>query len=361
MSRKLFFSDCHISAGLGLEPGGLDTHAWEWLTPSDQRRLAAFIAWVTSRADEIDEVVLVGDIFDSWIFPHDIKPPTLFQIIASANATPLVQALDRLSRTIPTTILAGNHDIALSPAMLTLLLPKVTCPANGIYSSGLLHAEHGHAWGLFNASDPERQDNLPLGYFISRMVATADRRSGSHTPSIAGEIKEIGELIATQEKLPQGVFDGVCAKAGVSEGDTILMPDDLWDGEPTSVKEVRDIYKNLYHEWRTRNGTAGAVIAISAELNSLAIIADRIHITSGPRALIMGHTHEPVSQQITIPIIGNRVYVNAGAWCQRAEHAAWVEAEDRDGMVQLTVLGCTSFDSDGHPKGLTTLAGPVTA
>jgi hypothetical protein len=42
MSRKLFFSDCHISAGLGVTAGGDNEHAWEWLTPRDHQRLQAF-------------------------------------------------------------------------------------------------------------------------------------------------------------------------------------------------------------------------------------------------------------------------------------------------------------------------------
>ena len=82
MGCRLFISDCHISAGLGLDTDASNPHPWEWLTRPDQARLLGFLKWVTTRAARgtasvpkpVDEVVLLGDIFDSWIFPHDVKP-----------------------------------------------------------------------------------------------------------------------------------------------------------------------------------------------------------------------------------------------------------------------------------------------
>jgi UDP-2,3-diacylglucosamine pyrophosphatase LpxH len=362
MGRIVFISDCHISAGLGQSAGG--GFAWEWLTPSDQERLRKFLVWTAARAAQVDELVLVGDIFDNWIFPHDLVPPTLSEILHSAYARPIIQALDAASRVVPTTLLAGNHDLTLSADLVAQVLPKVRFAGAGSYTmfSGRLRAEHGHAWGLFNAPDPQRPDNLPLGYFISRMVATADRRTGHHTPSIAQEIKELAQVIATREELAQGVLDAVCAKAGVSENAEILMPTDLWGGHTTTVRDVRDLYRELYVEWKKRNGMASSIIGISAELNSLAMAAARIQLDGdGPRALLMGHTHEPASQQHTIPFMGSRVYVNSGTWCQNVKHATWVEAEDKGGGLELTVFGCTGFASDGSPVDLVAAAGPVKA
>jgi hypothetical protein len=193
------------------------------------------------------------------------------------------------------------------------------------------------------------------------MVATADRRTGHHTPSIAQEIKELAQVIATREELAQGVLDAVCAKAGVSENAEILMPTDLWGGHTTTVRDVRDLYRELYVEWKKRNGMASSIIGISAELNSLAMAAARIQLDGGPRALLMGHTHEPASQQHTIPFMGSRVYVNSGTWCQNVKHATWVEAEDKAGELELTVFGCTGFANDGSPLDLVAAAGPVKA
>jgi UDP-2,3-diacylglucosamine pyrophosphatase LpxH len=359
MSRKLFFSDCHISAGLGVADGGTNAHPWEWLSPSNHQRLEAFVKWVATRAAEIDEVVLVGDIFDNWIFPHNIKPPTLPGLLKSAYATPLVKALDNLSKAIPTTLLLGNHDQSLTPDVLGQALPKVAFAGSNPVTWGKLRVEHGHAYGLFNAPDPLRRDNLPLGYFISRMVATADRKDGTHTPSISQVVKELGELVERREDLAQGVFDAVCAKAGVAQDTEIVMPADLWGGTNTTVKYVRDTYKNLYDEWKSRNGTARAIIAISAELNDLSLVANTIQIPHGPRAMVMGHTHVAASQQHSFPALGHWVYVNSGTWCHDTQHASWVEAEDSTGSLNLTVYGCTEFDASGQPQGLGPLMAPV--
>jgi len=358
MTRKLFFSDCHIGAGLGVTAGGDNAHAWEWLSPSDHQRLGAFIKWVTARAGEIDEVVLVGDIFDNWIFPHDIEPPTLPELLQSAYAKPLVDALDRLSNTISTTLLLGNHDQSLTAEVLSQVLPRVAFAGNKALAWGKVRAEHGHAYGLFNAPDPLRTDSLPLGYFISRVVATADRNVGTHTPSVSQVVREFGELVARREDLPQGVFDAVCARAGVGPETEILMPADLWGGETTTVRFVRDTYKNLYDEWKSRNGAARAIIAISAELNDLSLVANTIQIPDGPRAMVMGHTHIPASQRHSLPVLGHWVYVNSGSWC-RTQHASWVEAEDASGALNLTVWGCAGFDANGQPQGLGPLMAPV--
>jgi UDP-2,3-diacylglucosamine pyrophosphatase LpxH len=359
MSRKLFFSDCHISAGLGVTAGGDNEHAWEWLTPRDHQRLQAFIKWVTTRAAEIEEVILVGDIFDNWIFPHDIEPPTLPALLQSAYATPLVKALDSLSNAISTTLLLGNHDQSLTAGVLGQALPKVAFAGNNPLTWGKVRAEHGHAYGLFNAPDPLRRDNLPLGYFISRMVATADRKDGTHTPSISQVVKELGQLVARREDLAQGVFDAVCTKAGVAPSTEIVMPADLWGGETTTVQYVRDTYKDLYDEWKSRNGAASAIIAISAELNDLSLVANTIQIPDGPRAMVMGHTHVAASQRHSFPVLGHWVYVNSGTWCHNTQHASWVEAEDSSGALNMTVYGCAGFDADGQPQGLAPLVAPV--
>jgi UDP-2,3-diacylglucosamine pyrophosphatase LpxH len=351
-TRKLFLSDTHISAGWGLEgsPKAVP-HAWEWLCATDQNRLKGFFEWAAQRTD-LDEVVLLGDMFDNWIFPHDIQPPTLLQILQSANAAPLVQALNQLADRTQVILLPGNHDLTLAVTDVQTILPKVTFGGRGqdnpYFSWGRLRAEHGHAYCLFNAPDPLRQNGLPLGYFISRIVATADRQTGSHTPSIAQEIYELAQVIGRKEDLAQGVLDAVCAKAGVGQDAVIQMPLDLWGGVSTTVGAVRDLYKNLYQEWENRHGVGSGAVAIAAELNQLNLAAGEIFLHGGVNAVVMGHTHNPSTNQFSIPFFGNRIYGNDGGWCNNTKTACWIEVvKSSDGVLTLTVYG--GFDASGKP------------
>jgi UDP-2,3-diacylglucosamine pyrophosphatase LpxH len=351
---KLFLSDCHISAGWGLE--GSDKakpHPWEWFSAADQARLKAFLAWAGQRPD-IDEFVLLGDIWDNWIFPHDIKPPTFSELLLSANAAFFVQALNGLCKNSSVIWVPGNHDLTISAAVLNSVLPGVIVAgpgqANPYFSWGRLRAEHGHSHCLFNAPDPLRPGELPLGYFVSRIVATADRQTGNHTPSIAQEVSEIEKVIANKEDLAQGVLDAVCAKAGVGQDAVIQMPNDLWGGVATTVGYVRNLYKNLYQEWENRNGTGSALVAIAAELNQLSAIAIKIFLQGGVNAMVMGHTHEATTDQYSTVLFGNRIYANTGGWCNNVPTACWAEAvKSPNGGLTLTVYGCKGVDSSGKP------------
>jgi len=351
-TRKLFLSDTHISAGWGLSGSPKATpHSWEWFSAGDQARLKSFFEWAAKRTD-IDEVILLGDAFDNWIFPHDIQPPTLLDILQSANAAPLVQAINALADKIQVLLLPGNHDLTLAPTDVQAVLPKVIFGGRGqdnpYFSWGRLRAEHGHSYCLFNAPDPLRPNNLPLGYFISRLVATADRQTGSHTPSIAQEVSELAKVITNKEDLAQGVLDAVCLKAGVAQDAAIQMPRDLWGGVATTVGSVRDLYRNLYHEWESRHGTGSAAIAIAAELNQLNLAAGEIFLHGGVNAVVMGHTHQAATNQYSIPFFGNRIYGNDGGWCNNTTAASWIEVVKSDnGCLTLTVYG--GFDPTGKP------------
>jgi UDP-2,3-diacylglucosamine pyrophosphatase LpxH len=377
MSVSIFISDTHVGPGLAPDPSHPQLYPWEWGTQSDKTRLAAFLQWLRPGGSVVapgvarpspDEVVLLGDIFDNWIVPHDIKPPTMLDLMNSQNAAPVVGALRALSQAVHVLFVPGNHDMTVTGAALAAVFPDVTFGGSALdhpfFANGRLHAEHGNGPALFNSPDPLRADGLPLGYFISRIVATADRNAGSHTPSTSAIIRELGHLLG-KDRLAQGVLDAVCAKAGVSLDDQILMPDDLWGGAATSVREVRMLYANLADEFEKRNGALATVMAIPAEMEHLEIVADAMVLRGGIGAIIMGHSHQAMAKQYDLPFLGRGAYLNSGCWCNQIPAATWVEVEkstpdDRQRRsLNLKLMKCTGVDANGDLAGVGQLQPPL--
>ena len=316
---KLFLSDTHIGTGRGLDT---EPYPWEWLTQKDYNRFISFLSG-SPNFRKVDEVILLGDIFDGWIYPHDEKPPTFEEVVKSDHAAGLVSWLQYISRCIPTTYVPGNHDSGMTPELLSVVIPKATFAT--MYDWDKLHAEHGHSFDLFNASDPLRPNNLPLGYFISRVVATLDRKTGSISPGIVEEIKKLAKVIVDKETLPQGVFDAICDKARVGRDEIIVMPEDLWGGINTTVGKIREIYKQLVHEWRTRKGEVSAALAIAAACNDFSLVAEDMFAKDKIKTVVLGHTH--ISKKpCWFDWISGRRYVNTGCWCSNIPKATWVDA-----------------------------------
>jgi UDP-2,3-diacylglucosamine pyrophosphatase LpxH len=354
MSNTLFLSDCHISSGRGLVPRKKGEYPWEWLAQSDHDRLLAFLTWLLTRTKEqgkllpiVDKIVLLGDIWDGWVFPHDEKPPTLDEILASDYAAPLVAALKVLSGVIPMSYFPGNHDSGMTSKALARILPKVTFEYTTALTEGPLWAEHGHHYDLFNAADPLRRDWLPLGYFISRVVASMDRKTGSISPGIEEEILKLAKVVEDKEALPQGVFDAVCAKAGLIESDVIVMPDDLWGTNPT-VGDIRAMYKNLVAEWRKGKGAASAALAIVAACNGCSLVADDLFVQGKAKTVVFGHTHIAKYEHTWIPFFRQWRYLNTGCWCCSIPKASWVETTG----TTARLYSCPGFGSDVRPLSL---------
>jgi UDP-2,3-diacylglucosamine pyrophosphatase LpxH len=345
--NKLFLSDFHISSGRGLivKPG---QHQWEWLRESDRVRLQSFLSWLRTRTliqgklPPVDEIVLLGDIFDGWVFPHDEVPPTFESILDSDFARSLIKSISDLSESIKVTYLPGNHDFQMTPSVLSRILPKVKfCPE--IYQWGRLWAEHGHAYDLFNYPDPLRLDQIPLGYFISRIVATLDRETGSTSPGIEAEISELVEIIEDEETIPQGVFDACCRRAHLSLDDKIRMPSDLWKGIDVTIREVRDLYRNLVGEWKSRHGIIETALALAGACSDFSLIADSIHGKDKSKFVLLGHTHSAKSIWHWFPFFINWKYFNTGCWCSLQKKVFWVEATESSSFI----YSCSGINPDG--------------
>ena len=77
-NKRIFLSDLHISHIPKLKAG---KHDYTWLQKTDAEALVNFLKHLTSRQD-VEEVIFIGDLFDNWVVPVDIEPPSIDDIIA---------------------------------------------------------------------------------------------------------------------------------------------------------------------------------------------------------------------------------------------------------------------------------------
>ena len=85
-----------------------------------------------SESTAVEEVVILGDLFDRWLVPAALEPTISFQEICDNDANKkIITALQELAERKIVTYVPGNHDMSFSPAdqletrrFMGSLLPK---------------------------------------------------------------------------------------------------------------------------------------------------------------------------------------------------------------------------------------------
>jgi UDP-2,3-diacylglucosamine pyrophosphatase LpxH len=318
----VLISDPHLNAGTygQLDPK-LYPHNFEWLSKKQLANLAGFLDHLvaTNPADGSLELVCVGDICDNWVYPHDLQPPSIGDILQASHNQPVCSALVKLAKAnVKVTLLPGNHDMTISKADVLASLPGVTpelgLNGDGVYQNGCIHAEHGHAMAMFNAPDIVHNlvRPLPLGYFITRVQATRQTRTGSRGREYASYIDDLLEVIFTSQKLAASVFEAILEEADLPESELLILP----NGEKVRLATVKDAYKDLYDEWCATHGGVGASIrSILHEFDYLDDYADQLCKRGGTRIAVLGHSHCSEIDKDTW-FVQDRIYANCGAWCE---------------------------------------------
>ena len=311
-SARIYISDVHMSSQAAIKPPP-GQHAYGWLPPAKVDRLARFLY-----SDELAgcrELVLLGDIVDYWIVPHDVRPPTAIEVLDAPHNKAILDGLKAFAARPGNKItwIEGNHDAGAGSAAAHRIAPNVRFVPG--FDDPPLRLRHGHENCLFNAPDPAGRQ-FPLGYFISRFVATAAARGlapvGLNLQLLWHSGPQLVALLG-KEPLAKCVFDAVCHAADVSLTDGVIMP----DGSARNLAEIRATYQNLVAEWDSARGNA--MEAVLCEWEPFQGLDN-----GKPYINIFGHSHDRYNAPIHAT--GGR-YVNVGSWCGKQAHYAttWIE------------------------------------
>lgn len=342
--KIIFISDIHLSANANT--------AWiyEHIGP-----LANFLQALNARLD-VSELVILGDLLDDWNVPMDDSPSTFDGILVAAHNEPVVAALQDIcaNPNIQVTYVTGNHDLLSFEPTAKLLIestfPGMVIrsdePGLGAYSlDDVLWAEHGHRYTLFNAPDiwSHTGSHLPLGYFITRLVASTSDEAGTlfTSPDIIEQFakSKLGALnpsAADQDLLIAAIFNAIALWAGKGPWDSFVM--DSRDGftpDPT-VLNATQWYSSIMSAWPDRQNIVLPEMALLNELGYMINSAQllfmmpkkiRKYFPFKPRIVLFGHTHKALLwQRIGLP---STIYANTGTWID-SKPMTWVEVEIQD-------------------------------
>lgn len=319
MSKIVVLSDIHIG----------DNSKTCWY----QRRyhepyLIKVLDYIEQNAASIDEVILLGDIFDFWTYPCGVEPPGFRDIV---NANPNVLGpegkLQKVASLVPVTYINGNHDMNIGKDDIAQL-KNIRYHKDLRYvkdtPAGRILFTHGSEYTIFNAQDATAKLHpLPLGHFVTRAISEHLERTLDPDKTAADlpddgnpAAKEIGwsqviDILKNHKSVAQILLDIITSLMDVSK-DTKVH---LIGGQTVTFIEAEGIYSNLGAQWIERYGIIPAVKSVEADADGSYIPwwAQRNAIQGEINAgiAVLGHTHIPKNGLAEAMIN----YANCGYMC----------------------------------------------
>jgi len=357
-NKRIFISDIHMGDERSMNSS--PPHPYGWL----QKNIPDLTKFLSQklRAKDVGQLVILGDLFDQWVIPTDSDPLAgLEGICSNPYNKDIINNLRALAASPKLSYVSGNHDMSSCHKDIPIVKQfiKTTFPGinficeddqpTGVYRAENLVAEHGNMYSLFNAPDTcTNLDSsfLPLGYFISRMVAYKVAQTGNQENSLDILIKFIPKYIQNQNFI-YDLFLAVAADAGLNESDKFNMGN--MSGFPASITidEVANKYKQLIDDWNKKRDKIDSRIAIEADSFMGLLEAACVAYLQGEtdtKIVIFGHTHKWKNEEAYETLDENdqeleesdpsfpsqsckAIYANSGTWIDSTDQCTYVETE----------------------------------
>jgi UDP-2,3-diacylglucosamine pyrophosphatase LpxH len=325
MRKRVFVSDVHMSPGWSL---GSPKGRYDWFDRDEAAHFADFLAHLDTD-DSIQEVILLGDILDDWVYPIDVRPPHYEQIVSAAHVVPIMDNLKALSDKKHVVYVQGNHDLTITDDQLSrfrsTFFPRISFrdsfeTADGIY------AEHGHRHVMYDAADPDPGNTLPLGHYISRLAATIEARKAKRCrqSEVTETLFPSTSVNVNNRGLKRDPFVNVPLTYLANElGDVNdATPIVTVSGNTITLGRVREMYKNLSRDWAEDHGALDPLHSIWMEAEGFWGLVQQMAVDMNKKVIILGHTHKKENCYLGTPdaITGEisepyAIYANCGSWC----------------------------------------------
>ncbi len=335
-TKALFLSDFHLSSQERYDdPEFPHQYKPDMHTP----RLTNFIKNYIDRNKQIlKDVVLLGDIFDTWACPANTPPPTVDQIILS-NPEVISAFGEIISDGVRLLFVEGNHDHDSDTAR-----KKVRQLIDGIviakhYLNGRIYATHGNQYDIFNKFDylSDPANGMPIGYFITRL-SNSIPGGGDALRNIPAYFDDLLESVFTPQNLFASMIEALAEKAGISDDEEVVLP----DANAISINKLKARYQIFGRQF-----TTDEVVANIYERRYLNVPADRLCHEKQYKVVVLGHTHKKYMDKDWL-FVSDRVYANTGAWCTDVAHC--VEIDYRPGSSPSTIVRLLEVLADGAYK-----------
>lgn len=310
----------------------------------------------------VKELVIAGDMLDEWYVPANLdtynggNQAAFVQRIATANKG-VIDAFKAIIQDgkIRVTYVPGNHDLTITAASVSLILPGIHQARDneqglGTYtpaSMPVLAIEHGHRYNFFCAPDPFSNQDIapgsitPPGYFFTRIAALHHVQNctipgdtlPASSPNSSGN--ESQQLLYTYWRVWQWAVNALPIENNFDD-DLIVTNIDGFTGT-YSVNDLIpfqttaggfidvNLYNGIQDTWTQRqaanhvnvNIPASQAIANSAvptETDNQAKTQYFLNPNSNKRIVIFGHSHD--AKIVASQNYNNQksIYANAGTW-----------------------------------------------
>lgn len=282
-----------------------------------ERYLMTILNDIMACADQIREVILLGDIFElSYYHPSEL-PPSFDEIIEKNSDLlgpngKLRQVLSILRGRM--VYIPGDHDSNLSMADLNKIKSRegytikyhtgIYVP---LYDSSILFT-HGHESTLLNAPNLETYLRpLPIGYFLNRAMAYCGKNYdialfASELPHLLMNLK-ITEFVS-------GLRKAICYFTGIPADMQIRIKDTL----SVSFHDLETIYKYMIYDFYNKLHKLG-IHKESISYHDLLLNMDKTYLPmateTNMETVVMGNKHSPskISRNSKVN------YYNTGTLC----------------------------------------------
>ncbi len=352
-TKRIFISDIHM----GDDKSMSTPNPYGWF--KDNISVLAQFLDDQLNVPDVKEVVILGDLFDMWVQPVNYDPLTSFANICSNPANKkVVDKLKALAATpdIKLAYVPGNHDMGMNVAgisatkqFMETTFPGIRFFCNssvpwGSYTVGTLAAEHGNHYCLFNAPDmwTAKDTFLPLGYFISRIVAYKVSQTGT-SENYYDILVQFRKDSMEQPNFVRSMFDAIAKDAGLNPGDSIDVNGVPGYPAAITVDTVGKRFSNLTQNWTNTLGNINLAAATVGDLENLSCAASLAyfdHFGSNTNIVIFGHTHIPILDPRELDPRAdpaahasndpwNYIYANCGTWVDGSKGGCtYVETEE---------------------------------
>lgn len=358
-TKRIFISDLHMGDERSYNPGG-NLHPYVWLYPPRTDMLADFLKTILE-SDDVMELIILGDLFDQWVCPTEFNPPAYEQVAAAPQNLRIIDMLKQIDAhdEIDLYYVLGNHDMLLDKQFMTTLFPNIHfIDPDADYWSRLqvdgITAEHGNMFTMFCSPDTWSHpgSHLPLGFFISRVVAHKNAVTGDGTNFLDILAHFISDLFKDPE-LAKDVFEAIAQDSGLDLQSLIQM-NNLDNFPPQlTVQQVSDIYGKLFVTWGKNTPTGlNSLDGVICEMIGLAQAAQKVYFEKNKSPIVLfGHTHKymldgylfearfPDSVSELLPC--KYIYANSGTWINSHPYCTYVETEINDGKHYVRLFQYT--------------------
>ena len=124
--KRIFISDIHLG-DVARYSDPIAARRPRFSPAEHRERLLNFLdKQILTGKDNVKDLILLGDVFDTWVCPFDAVPPTYASIFESKENKPILDSLRNIANTnVNLYYLNGNHDYDLSEIQLQEAIPGI--------------------------------------------------------------------------------------------------------------------------------------------------------------------------------------------------------------------------------------------